>query len=160
VAAWTVTRRAVSTTGILALVLLASGCDSIDPGNNFVVANATFDPDYFYCHVEPQYLTAYSCGPGGASDNNSCHYSPAVTGMALVAHPAINCGGGDHPLDATQITQVAQDDYAAVEIEMSVDYMNAPLLVRPLGNNHPRPIFTTNNDQVPIQILSTWANTQ
>jgi hypothetical protein len=159
VAAWTVTRRAVSMTGILAWVLLASACDSIDPGTNFVVPPSTFDPDYFYCHVEPQYIFAYSCGPGAAGDNNSCHYSSAVTGMALVAHPPIDCGGGDHPLDATQITTIAQSDYSAVQLEMSTDWMNAPLYVRPLGNDHPRAIFTS-RAQVPIQILSTWANTQ
>src|ERR1700722_11220624 len=68
VAAWTMTRRAASATG---LVVAMAGCTSIDPGPDFVVPNATFDPDYFYCHVEPQFLfaPAYQCGSGQPSDN-------------------------------------------------------------------------------------------
>lgn len=152
------TRRGVSA---MAFAGALFGCTSIDPGPNFVVPTATFDPDYFYCHVEPQYLFSpkYSCGSGQAGDNGQCHFSSAVTGMALVAHPAINCGGGDHPLDSTQITQDAQGDYTAASLEMSTDWMNAPIYVRPLGNSHPRAIFTS-SDQTPITILSTWAATQ
>src|ERR1700722_12139911 len=56
VAAWTMTRRAVSAMGILAMGSCMVACTSVDPGPNFVVPNSTFDPDYFYCHVEPQYI--------------------------------------------------------------------------------------------------------
>jgi hypothetical protein len=157
VAAWMMTRRA-GCAGVLAAALASlSDCTSVDPGPNFVVPNATFDPDYYYCHVEPQFIVYYKCGPGDASDNSSCHFSSAVSGMALIDHPAINCGGGDHPVDLTQITQVAQGDYQAVSLEMSSDYVSAPVFVRPSGNSHPRAIFQT-NDKVANQILSTWAS--
>lgn len=152
------TRRAVSVMGIAGALL---GCTSIDPGPALVVPNATFDPDYFYCHVEPQFIFAanYQCGSGKPGDNSQCHFSSAVTGMALVAHPPINCGGGDHPVDITQITSDAQGDYSAVSTEMSADWMNSPLYVRPLGNTHPRTIFTT-SDQNVINVLSKWASLQ
>ncbi len=152
------TRRAGSALGSGGALL---GCTSIDPGPALVVPNATFDPDYFYCHVEPQFIFApsYQCGSGKPGDNNQCHFSSAVTGMALVAHPPIDCGGGDHPVDITQITSDASNDYSAISTEMSADWMNSALYVRPLGNTHPRAIFTS-SDQNVINILSTWAAKQ
>jgi hypothetical protein len=146
--------------GIIAMASSPTGCNSIDPGPNFVVPNATFDPDYFYCHVEPQFIFAYKCGPGQPSDNGSCHFNPsAVSGMALVNHPPVSCGGGDHPVDLAQIGtgSAAQGNFEAVSLEMSTDYTNAPLFVRPTGNSHPRQIFAT-DDKVANQILATWAS--
>jgi hypothetical protein len=160
VAAWILTRRAAL---VAALAGSAGGCTSIDPGTNFVVPNSTFDPDYFYCHVEPQYLVAYKCGPGDASDNNSCHFnSAAVSGMALINHPAVNCGGGDHPVDLSQIGtgSAAQSNYQAASLEMSADYMNAPIFVRPSGNSHPRQVVMSSDDSTVLGILAKWANTQ
>ncbi len=161
VAAWTMTRRAVSAMGILAMASCMVACTSVDPGPNFVVPNSTFDPDYFYCHVEPQYIMGakYQCGPGMAGDNNSCHFSSAVSGMALVNHAPVNCGGGDHPVDLTQIGtgSAAAGNYQAVSLEMSTDYLNAPVYIRPLGNAHPRAIFQSSDMNV-TQILSTWAS--
>lgn len=74
------------------------GCTTIDPGNDYAVAPETFDADYFYCHVEPGFIFQQNCGPGIASDNGSCHFSAAVSGMNLQAHPAIDCAGEIIPL--------------------------------------------------------------
>src|SRR6185437_10109667 len=52
-----------------------SGCTSIDPGPDFVVGAEVFDADYYYCHIEPNFIMANKCGPGQASDNGSCHFS-------------------------------------------------------------------------------------
>ncbi len=81
------------------------GCTTVDPGSNFVIADQTFNANYFYCYVEPQLIFAKQCGSGDATDPpNGCHYnSSAVSGMALIQHPAIDCGGGSAPLDATQV---------------------------------------------------------
>jgi hypothetical protein len=142
----------------LALIAGSIGCTSIDPGPNFVVPQEVFDPDYFYCHVEPELIFAKNCGPGEAGDNNSCHYSSTVSGMALVEHPMIDCGGGDHPLDTTQTAGAAASDFQNVSLEMSRDYMTAPLFVRPSSTlNHPRMIFSPNDPQVNL-LLSTWAS--
>jgi hypothetical protein len=140
-------------------VLLAlTGCTSIDPGPDFVVPEDVFDADYYFCHVEPAFIAANKCGPGQASDNNSCHYSSSVSGMALIAHPTVDCGGGDHPLDPTQTTGPAESDFEAVSLEMSRDYMTAPLFVRPSNKvNHPRVIFSPDDATVNM-ILSTWAS--
>jgi hypothetical protein len=142
----------------LALIAGSIGCTSIDPGPDFVVPQEVFDPDYFYCHVEPELIFAKNCGPGEAGDNNSCHYSSTVSGMALIEHPMIDCGGGDHPLDTTQTAGAAASDFQNVSLEMSHDYKTAPLFERPSSTlNHPRMIFSPDDPQV-NQLLSTWAS--
>jgi len=140
------------------LPLSVIGCTSIDPGPNFVVSVEVFDADYYYCHVEPELIVAKKCGPGDASDNGSCHYSPSVSGMRLLDHPRIDCGGGDHPIDITQTAGAAEGDFEKVSFEMSRDYTMAPVLVRPSnGLNHPRVVFSPTDPQV-NKILSTWAS--
>jgi hypothetical protein len=137
------------------------GCTTVDPGANFVIPDQTFDADYFFCHVEPQVLFAKKCGSGDPSQGdaaNGCHFtSSAVSGMPLAQHPAIDCGGGDHPLDQTQVAagSFAQSNLEAASLEMSRDYLTAPIIVRPTGHTHPRAIFTL-NDPV-VSIIATWA---
>jgi hypothetical protein len=136
-------------------------CTTVDPGPNFVVADETFNADFFYCHVEPELVVRLKCGPGDPSQDaaNSCHFNPAVvTGMQLLDHPAVDCGGGDHPVDSTQIGtgSPAQSDLEAASIEMSRDYMNAPIFVRPSGTSHPRALFNR-NDAAVNQLLLEWS---
>jgi hypothetical protein len=142
----------------LALPLCMIHCTSIDPGPNFVVPVEVFDADYFYCHVESQFIFAKKCGPGEASDNGSCHFSSSVSGMSLLDHAPVDCGGGDHPLDMTQAAGPPASNFQQVSLEMSRDYLTAPLFVRPSnGLNHPRVVFSPSDPQV-NQILSTWAS--
>jgi hypothetical protein len=156
-ASTTIWRGAWAALLIFTIARLQTGCTSIDPGPDFVVPPETFDADYYYCHVEPQLIMANKCGPGEASDNSSCHYSSSVSGMSLVAHPVIDCGGGDHPLDPTATAGAAMNDFQNVSFEMSRDYMTAPLFTRPSNTvNHPRKIFDTKDPTV-NQLLSTWA---
>jgi len=162
--AWSKAMRRAATAMGMAPMLAACGCTTVDPGPNFSIANTSFDGDYFYCHVEPQFIVAKHCGPGGPSDSNSCHFVPsAVSGMVLLDHPPVDCGGGDHPVDTTQIGtgSPAQSNLEAVSFEMSKDYTTAPIYVRPSGSGnalyHPRQIFDP-GDVTVIQLLSTWAS--
>ncbi len=142
---------------MVALPLLAA-CTTVDPGPNFVVPNQTFDADYFYCHVEPELIFGKKCGSGDPGDNNNCHFNAsAVSGMALQNHAPIDCGGGDHPVDRTQIGMgsPAQGNLQAASLEMNKDYLAAPLYVRPTGHNHPRTIFTP--DDPVVDVIRTWA---
>ena len=83
---------------------MLGGCTTVDPGPNFVVPDEHFDEDYFYCHVEPELLFAKHCGSGDPGDNGNCHFNAsAVSGMALRDHPAVDCGGGDHPLSRAAV---------------------------------------------------------
>jgi hypothetical protein len=150
---------------VAATIALAAGagCTTIDPGADFVVPVVTFNADYFYCHVEPQVIFALSCGPGDPTKGdppNGCHFNPsAVSGMALIDHPAVDCGGGDHPVDTSQTGTggPAQGNLEAVSLEMSVQWQTAPLFVRPSGNDHPRAVFSPNDPNVRA-LLMTWAS--
>jgi hypothetical protein len=146
-----------------------AGCVSVDPGPDFVVPEVVFDANYFYCHVEPGMMFAYNCGPGDPSKgdpNNGCHYNPsAVSGMALLQHTPIDCGGGDVPVDLTQVGSgsPAESNLQAVSLEFSKDWQTSTLYTRPSsydGHNpaaHPRAVFDQ-SDQVIVQLLSTWAS--
>jgi hypothetical protein len=146
---------------LLALPLTAA-CTTVDPGANFVVPNETFDPDFFYCHVEPTVIFGKSCGsgdPGQGDPANGCHFnSSAVSGMALVQHPAIDCGGGDHPVDRTQVGpgSPAEGNLQATSLEMSRDYQTAPFFVRPTGHNHPRTVFTPSDANI-VDVIQQWS---
>jgi hypothetical protein len=154
--------RCAGTAVLVCLAGLQLGCTSVDPGNDFSVPPSVFDQDFFYCHVEPQFIFGanYKCGTGNGSDPaNGCHFNAsAVSGMALQNHPPVNCGGGDHPVDLSAVAQgtPAFSNYEAVSLEMSLDYTSAPLFVRPSGSNHPRQIFNQ-NDKTVNQVLQKWA---
>jgi hypothetical protein len=148
---------------LLGAVLLShSGCTTVDPGPNFVVNDQTFDADYFFCHVEPEVLFAKKCGPGDPSagdPSNGCHFnSSAVSGMALLDHAPVDCGGGDHPVDSTQVGSgsPAQGNLQAASLEMSTVYTTAPIYVRPTGTNHPRVVYQP--DDPVVDIIKTWAS--
>ena len=141
--------------------LLLTQCTTIDPGPNFVVPDQTFNADYFFCHVEPEVLVAKKCGPGdpAAGDpSNGCHFnSSAVSGMALLDHAPVDCGGGDHPVNTLQVGSgsPAQGNLQAASLEMSQDYLTAPIYVRPTGSNHPRAVYQ--KDDPVVEVLKTWA---
>ena len=139
-------------------------CTTVDPGPNFVVPDERFDPDYFFCHVEPDIFVQKRCGAGDPASGdamNGCHFnSSAVSGMALVDHPPVDCAGGDHPVNKVQVGSgsAAQGNLQAASLEMSRDYLTAPLLIRPTGSNHPRTIFMKTDPAV--EVIKTWAQKQ
>jgi len=135
-----------------------------------VVSETVFDANYFYCHVEPGLIFQYSCGSGDPSKGdpaNGCHFNPsAVSGMALINHPPIDCGGGDVPLDLTQVGtgSPAQSNLESVSLEMSTDYTTSALFNRPSDGAgcpppaHPRCVFSQSGNQDVAQLLATWAS--
>lgn len=147
--------------GLGLVSFLAQACETVEPGPNFVVADERFDPDYFFCKVEPDILFAKKCGsgdPGQGDRANGCHFNPAaVSGMALVQHPPVDCGGGERPVNRGQIGagSPAQANLESASIVMSRDFSTAPIFVRPTGANHPRAIFPKNDPAA--DILRTWA---
>jgi hypothetical protein len=141
---------------VVGLGALAS-CTTVDPGANFVVPQEQFNQDYFFCHVEPELLFGRKCGPGdpAAGDPaNGCHFS-AVPGLALLNHDPVDCGGGEHPVGV--VVSAAKGNLESASIEMSRDYLTAPLYVRPTGANHPRAIFK--QDDPIVDVIRTWAST-
>jgi hypothetical protein len=147
---------------VLGAACAVTSCTTVDPGPNFVVPEEQFDQDYFFCHVEPDLLFARKCGsgdPAAGDAANGCHFnSSAVSGMALVDHPRVDCGGGDHPANRANIGagSPAQGNLQAASLVMSRDYLTAPIYVRPTGANHPRTIFA--KDDPVADIIKTWAS--
>ena len=145
----------------LTLAGIAGACRTVDPGADFVVQEEQFNEDYFYCHVEPELIFAKKCGPGDPALGdaaNGCHFNAsAVSGMALVNHDPIDCGGGDSPVDRTHVGagSPAQGNLQAVSLEMSRDYATSQLLIRATGTNHRRAIFQ--KDDPIVDVIRTWA---
>jgi hypothetical protein len=140
-----------------------ASCTTVDPGPNFVIPNTTFNANYFYCHVEPELIFAKKCG-----DNKpgSCHFnSSAVSGMALIQHAAIDCGGGDAPVNPSDVGlgTPAEANYTSVSLDMSRDYLTSGIYVRPLcsdsscatGHGHPLGLF--NESDPVVDVIKTWA---
>lgn len=148
--------------GASLVAVFFTACETIDPGPNFVIPNETFDADFFFCHVEPEFLFAKKCGPGdpAAGDAaNGCHFnSAAVSGMPLVNHAVIDCGGGDKPLSRAQLAPggPAQGNLQAASLEMSRDALTAPIVVRPSGAKHPRVVLAPGDPS--LDVLKRWAN--
>jgi len=165
--------------GALAVATLATawGC-TIDPGPNFVIPQSVFNEDFFYCHVEPEYLFApeTSCGAGQGSDNGNCHFnSSAVSGMALQQHTPIECDQNGHPTanGKANITVQAKNNFSAASLEMSRQCVifstcQASILTRPTSNgSHPRQVVCDSANGIPCsggadkhafpQVIYDWA---
>jgi hypothetical protein len=107
-----------------------------------------FDPYFFYCHVEPEFLVALRCGPGDPSlgdPSGGCHFNAsAVSGMILVDHAPIACNGNDLPLDLSQVavSAPAESNMFSASLDMVRDYATAPIYLRPSSAvAHPRAVF-------------------
>jgi hypothetical protein len=143
------------------LFTLLSACQTIDPGENFVVPNETFEADFFFCKVEPEFLVAKKCGSGDPAQGDrsgGCHFNAAsVSGMPLIDHAPIDCGGGERPLSRAQLGSggPAQANYQAASLEMSRDLVSAPIVVRPSGAKHPRVVLLPTEPA--LEVLRRWA---
>lgn len=142
------------------MLAVAWSCTTVDPGANFVVPDEQFDADFFFCRVEPEFLTAKKCGsgdPGAGDPAGGCHFNAsAVNGMALVDHPPVDCADG-HPVNRAQVVtgSGARANLESASLEMSRDAKTAPIFVRPSGQNHPRAIFSR-EDPV-VEVIREWA---
>ena len=144
---------------------LSAGCGdqgffptTIDRGADFAVADVVFDPNYFYCQVEPV-LFKNSCGSGDPAQGDTaggCHFS--ATPYRLTDYtPRVgdSCGGGIVPGRA-QIPDAAQHNYQTSQTRMKRDPDLAPLLQLPTKNQfHPRQIFTP--DSMDATVIRQWA---
>ena len=154
---------------IVKLVLLALGLSTcvgcgdhgvlpttVDPGQDFQIADVIYDANYFYCKVEPMLFTQH-CGPGDGSKGDpsgGCHFN--VTSFRLTNYSPLvgsSCNGLTPTINAPN---PAQHYYEAAQAQMNRNPDQAPLLNRPTGTiAHPRVIFKKSSPQA--DIIRTWA---
>jgi hypothetical protein len=131
---------------------------TIDPGNDFAVADIVFDEKYFYCRVEPV-LFGNSCGtgdPGQGDPAGGCHFSATPYRLTdYMPRVGDTCGGGTVPA-TNSIPEAAQHNYQTSQARMKRDPNLAPLLQRPTANHsHPRKIFEL--DSADADAIRQWA---
>src|SRR5262245_11111739 len=131
-----------SATLAVAMAGLGLSCSTVEPGADFAIAAVTYDQNYFYCEVEPKVLLAKSCGTGDASlgDTSGCHATVTHFILHVSQLTPVTCNGLT-PTGAISLS--SQANYQAAQSEMSLDYVNAPLLAWPTQKfkGHPRKIF-------------------
>jgi hypothetical protein len=137
-----------------AFVLL--GC-SVDPGQDFQLAEAVFDEGYFYCTVEPM-LFARGCGsgdPGRGEDGRGCHFSVTAFRLTDYGPPRVsdNCDGN---VPGSGAPGPARNNYASAQLFMDRDPDRAPLLQRPTHTTaHPRVVIDI--DSAEAEVIRQWA---
>ena len=141
---------------LAAAALCLGGCTTVEPGQDFNIAEVVYDENFFYCAIEPM-MFSQSCGPGdtGKGDaSGSCHFN--VTSYRLRDYSPLvfaSCNGiqpGAAPPPA------AQGNYQASQIRMAIDPDRAQLLIRPIGNQtHPRKIFDSQSPEA--DLIRQWA---
>jgi len=144
---------------------LSGGCGdqgffptSVDRGADFAVADVVFEPNYFYCQVEPV-LFKNGCGSGDPAQGDTsggCHFSATPYRLTdYMPRVGDSCDGGRVPAQA-QIPDAALHNYQTSQTRMKRDPDLAPLLQRPTKNQyHPREIFGL--DSMDATVIRQWA---
>jgi hypothetical protein len=116
---------------------------SVDLGGDFVAPDLQLDENFFYCHIQPEVLTKYSCATGMAGEKGGCHDSHSA--LRLVATNA------SAPCDKSgavtgQVPDAYKSNFEAVRFSVQSDPLSSPLYLRPLNRaSHPRAIFSDND---------------
>lgn len=132
------------------------GC-SVDPGQDFQLAEAVFDEGYFYCAVEPM-LFARGCGsgdPGRGEDGRGCHFSVTAFRLTDYGPPRVgdNCDGNQ---PSAGPSTAARNNYSSAQLFMDRDPDRAPLLQRPTHTTaHPRVVIDIESDEA--EVIRQWA---
>ena len=112
---------------------------TVDLGDDFVAPELQLDSDFFYCRIQPEVLTKFSCASGASGESGSCHDSRSALRLAATDAPA--------PCDAdgtvvSGIPAEYEDNYEAIRFSVQSNALDSPLYLRPLGrSSHPRTIF-------------------
>jgi len=140
------------------LALAAISCnETVDPGEDFSVADVIFDANFFYCRVEPM-IFEQGCGAGNGSGESSasCHHTQ--TSFRVVDYSPLfadNCEGGVVPVSGSPPGE-AQQNYQRAQAKMNRDPGKALLLIKPTGvATHPRTVF--DNDSPEADLIREWA---
>jgi hypothetical protein len=141
---------------LVATLLGAFGCSTIEPGDPPAIADVTYDPDFFYCEIEPKVLMAKSCAVGDPSqgDMGGCHASQtSFRILPLEADAGVACMG-DRVVGFVSTT--SRSNYTASQAEMTQNPDTTPLLTHPTKKaSHPRAIFDDGSPEAAL--IREWA---
>lgn len=146
----------------VALLPALAACTTVEPGQDFNIADVVYEENFYYCSVEPQ-LFAFKCGPGdpGKGDGNgSCHFN--VTSFRMTDYTPLVGDSCTSPtgIPTGPVAPQAKTNYAAAQAKMQLDPKLAPLLNRPIGKSaHPRVVFDLSQaaDQAAAKVIEDWA---
>jgi hypothetical protein len=116
---------------------------TVDLGDDFVAPELQLDSDFFYCRIQPEVLTKFSCASGATGENGSCHNSRSALRLAATDMTA--------PCDADGVVvgiipAEYEANYEAIRFSVQSNALDSPLYLRPLGRaSHPRIIFDEND---------------
>lgn len=126
---------------------LAIGCSTADNGvlgnvalgDDFVAPEAQLSEDFFYCRIQPEVLTKYSCATGESGDSGGCHSSRSSLRLVDADEPA-PCDAEGAVIDT--VPEAYQQNLDALRFSVQSDPLTSPLYLRPLNRaSHPRQIF-------------------
>jgi hypothetical protein len=137
---------------LLGVGLGSGGCGStrdngvlgtVDLGDDFVAPDLQLDSDFFFCRIQPQVLTKYSCATGAAGEMGSCHDSRSAMRLLDTQAPP-PCDKNGAVVGA--VPDAYQKNLEAVRFAVQSDPLSSPLYLRPLNRaSHPRKIFDDND---------------
>lgn len=130
------------------LLLVCSGCvstedngivGSVELGDDFVAPDPQLDEAFYFCRIQPEVLTKYSCATGKSGEGGGCHDSQSA--LHLVATKAAAPCDGDGVV-VGNIPDAYAANLEAVRYSVQSDPLTSPLYLRPLNRaSHPRAIF-------------------
>lgn len=119
-----------------------SACGTVDLGDNYVAPTIQLDEDFFYCRIQPEVLTMYSCASGGSGESGMCHASRSALRLAEVTVGNLPTCDEETGQVLDPIPMEATDNLEAIQFTVYSSAENSPLYQRPLAEaSHPRQIF-------------------
>jgi hypothetical protein len=133
-------------------VLVALGCGTVDPGDNFVSPSLMLDEDFFYCRIQPEVISAQTCASGAAGEAGDCHSARSALRLDPMgetdAPPACD---GDFLVGAPPPSY--RDNFQSVQFTVQTDPLSSPFYRRPVGlDSHPRQIFPEGSPEADLII--------
>lgn len=140
-------------TALLATILvLGTGCGTVDLGTYEGVRDLKLDEDYFYCVIQPRVLTAKKCASGEPGDSGGCHSSNSSYRLAEVGTP-VNCASGK-PTAIPSAEERA--NYGASSLRVTRDPETSPLLTKPIGKSGSAHKVVFDSSSAEAGLIRTW----
>lgn len=123
-------------------VATASGCGTVDLGDNIVPPDVMLDEEFYYCRIEPEVVQRHSCASGAAGEAGMCHAARSSLRLADTVSIAERPTCEGDRVTAGTIPTAYMQNFQAVQFTVQSDPLSSPFYRRPTGlDSHPRVIF-------------------